>query len=250
MFRHMDLSFSERTYYRDRFRAARYAAFAQSEAFQHICFAIEEIGARLLGKVAAMGAYKPPVILFLTDNGVVASESVRDHIDALYGIVQSARNDAMHTGAYARHVAAKAVELCLLLEDALMAPIQRVCDHMVKEPVCIEPWHTVARARQLMLTHSFSNLPLRIVGKWHLLTEHGLARCLAKPGGGKKALLAKQITDACPELGLVDAPIVSEQAELHSLLTDGRWPIEGSPLWLVTDASNNLAGVISVSELL
>ncbi|MFD2453986.1 hypothetical protein [Ideonella paludis] len=76
----------------------------------------------------------------------------------------------MHTGAYARHVAADAVALCLILEDALMVQgksekqVKRltVGDFMVSTPVVVHHWQTVEHARQLMLLNSFSYLPI-----WH-----------------------------------------------------------------------------------
>ena len=45
-----DLEPHERVHYRDRFREARYAALADAEGFGAICFALEALGLRLLGK--------------------------------------------------------------------------------------------------------------------------------------------------------------------------------------------------------
>lgn len=41
-----DLSTEERIYHRDQLREARYAALADAEGFQQICFAVEAMGMR------------------------------------------------------------------------------------------------------------------------------------------------------------------------------------------------------------
>ena len=110
--------------------------------------------------------------------------------EALYSSLHSARNDAMHSGAYARHAAVAAVELCIHLEEALMAGPQlptKVADYMVKAPVSVEPWQPVAHARQLMLTNSFSFLPVHLNG-WKLLSELSVARFLRKHPDRQAAL--------------------------------------------------------------
>jgi hypothetical protein len=243
------LSQPEKVYFRNRLRSGRKAALDQSEAFLHICFAIEEIGQRLLGWVEALGKYEPQLNSYILAHGrCCATES---GVWALSRIVRQARNEAMHTGAYARHVTAKAVVYCLLLEDALMNDghsVDAVGDHMIKEPVYVEAWHAVSKARQLMLTHSFSNLPLQLGGTWYLLTEHGLAKYLS--AGDRHKLLATPIGDAKDALRLVVAPTVSESTLLQDLLGEQEWGLPGTPLWLVLDELKQLSGVISVSELL
>jgi CBS domain-containing protein len=81
----------------------------------------------------------------------------------------------MHTGVYARHATNAAIELCIGLEEALMVeqqiPREVVADFMVKAPVIVEPWQPVAHARQLMLMHSFSFLPV-FLGAWKLVSRH------------------------------------------------------------------------------
>lgn len=62
-------------------------------------------------------------------------ESCGKRFDALFTALREARNDVAHTGAYARHVAADAVVLCLVLEEALMSKRLTVGDFMVSKPV-------------------------------------------------------------------------------------------------------------------
>ena len=103
----------ESLYHRDQLRAARYAALADAEAFREICFAIEALGFRLLGRQADLGAYEPK-LRELGKKSVVLTEMSQCHpgtfsnFSSLFYLMRNARNDAMHTGAYARHATAAA----------------------------------------------------------------------------------------------------------------------------------------------
>ena len=124
----------------------------------------------LYGRKADLGTYGPG-IQALSNNSIVLS-SLPDaqpgrfsKFAPLYELVRTARNDAMHTGAYARHATGSAIELCIGLEEDLMYLSRRnpqmktrqlVEDFMVKLPVAVELWQPIAYVRQLMLTHSFS----------------------------------------------------------------------------------------------
>ena len=52
------LEWHERLYHRDKLRSARYTALADAEGFHEVCFAIEALGMRLLGKKADLGQYR------------------------------------------------------------------------------------------------------------------------------------------------------------------------------------------------
>ena len=120
------LQLLECLYYRDRLREARYAALADAEGFGAICFALEALGLRLLGRQEALGAYKGEIGIQARSSLVLneladAYPLMFKPFNALFSIVQAARNDVMHTGAYARHATQAAIELCIGLEEALMA---------------------------------------------------------------------------------------------------------------------------------
>lgn len=251
------LEWHERLYYRDQLRAARYAALADSEGFHHICFALEGLGLRLHGQKEAMGAYKNLLAELARDSVVISELSiVRPELftafDALFELVKSARNDAMHSGVYARHATAAAIELCIGLEAALMKeqemPRTTVKDFMVKAPVTVEAWQPVALARQLMLTHSFSFLPVQVDGKWKLISESSMARHLLRNRPVWKEVLAENIASAeVRGLELVDAPIVQLESEVEQLLGERENPVR---LWLVIDENDKLCGVLSPFELM
>ena len=254
------LSPEERNDYRDRLRAARYAALADAEGFSEICYAVEALGQRLNGRQGTMGSYRQclrrlsqhsPVLSVLS----LPSDSTFTNFDALYESLRSARNDAMHTGDFARNATAAAVELCVGLEEALMEQeVPRrtaVRDFMVKAPVLVSPRSLVAHARQLMLTHSFSFLPIRIDDTWKLVSELSLARYLQS--GDRAGLLAKSISEVAhsssgPLLPLQTAVVVRGDTGVADLLLSQE---QQQPfLWLVTDKHEELIGVLSPFELM
>jgi len=248
----------ERLHHRDQLRAARYAALADAEGFSEICFALEALGLRLFRKKGDLGKYKLDLEQLAGDS-VVLSELSHDlpqyfgKFAALFALIRAARNDAMHTGVYARHATAAAIELCIGLEEALMKEqeIARKCveDFMVKSPVVVDPWQPVAHARQLMLTHSFSFLPVLINAQWMLVSELALARYL-RSGGVWNELLAAPIERAGMRgLALIKAQVVGLKDEVHDLLakTDQH---TGPSLWLVEERPGKLCGVLSPFELM
>jgi hypothetical protein len=249
------LQWHERLYHRDALRAGRYAALADAEGFETICFAIEALGLRLHGRKANLGAYVGALGELAQSSTVLSQLSAScpgrfTGFAALMAVVKRARNDAMHTGVYARHATAAAIELCIGLEEALMKeqqiPRQAVKDFMVKSPIVLETWQPVAHARQLMLTHSFSFLPV-LMGTWKLLSESGLARYM-RSGSDWASLLARSIEDAAPELGLLEAKVVGLTDDVEGLLRNA--PEEDARLWLVTDEQGRLCGVLSPFELM
>lgn len=95
----------------------------------------------------------------------------------------------MHSDVFARHVTAAAIELCISLEKVLMKetyiPQKQVKDFMDKSPVVLEPWQPVAYVRQLILTHSFSYLPVYLQS-WKLVRNIGLLDTCAPTMIGRK----------------------------------------------------------------
>lgn len=254
-----DLLPKERLFYRDRLRSARYAALADAEGFEEICFALEALGLRLLGRQEALGLYRDNIahearraLVFAELPGVFPLRF--KPFAALFSIVQAARNDAMHTGSYARHATQAAIELCIGLEEALMAGVERTVENlMVSSPVTVESWQPVAHARQLMLMHSFSFLPVRLDGAWCLVSELGLAKYLGE--GSRKTRLCESIAGArsngmqVREIGeeeLLRAGMPAAEVLISAQIQDG--PM----LWLVVDPRqpDHLAGVLSPFELM
>jgi CBS-domain-containing membrane protein len=185
----------------------------------------------------------------LGPDGVI--ESCGKRFDALYTALREARNDSAHTGAYARNVADDAVMLCMVLEEALMSKRLTVGDFMVSTPVCVQYWQTLAYARQLMLSHSFSYLPMWDDKKmsWWLLSDMAMARYLRPtwPSDDKK----KQSIQEAEAKGLIlqETKTVKTTVLVADLLQN-ETPLG---LWLVANdayPAHHLVGVLSPFELM
>lgn len=260
-FHSLMLKDGERLYYRDRLREARYAALADAEGFGQICFAIESLGLRLLGKEATLNKYAPYITTLATDSPIFSDLSQSyphtfKSFDALFEIVRVARNDAMHLGAYARHATAAGIELCIGLEDSIMANVKRTVGNlMVTSPVVVEPWQPVAHARQQMLMHSFSFLPLRIEDSWYLISELSMAKYLGVKSGERKNRLGCPINCAAKNdlklLRIENEDLLDVNMNIDEVLQ--RSSVQNGPsLWLVIDKErpSHLAGILTPFELM
>jgi CBS domain-containing protein len=256
-----DLSSEERAFFRDRLREARYAALADAEGFSQMCFAIEGLGKRLNPKARGLADCHNVLKKLAQTSALLPDEQdaprAVKHFRALFTSIRDARNDAMHTGAYARQVAADAVTLCLVLEDALMVETKSeeeakrltVGDFMVSSPVVVHHWQTVEHARQLMLLNSFSYLPIMHDKQWWLIADIAVAQYL-RPHWPAKQRLKKMLEQAQQE-GLVFMPTTT--VERGTAVTDLLNQPTGPGLWLVRDPSypiDHLVGVLSPFELI
>lgn len=250
----------EKIYYRDKLRTARYAALADAEGFAEICFAIEALGCKLLGQQGDLGKYRQilkkiaeevPNFSYLPQK----FPTLFNNFDALFQTVQMARNDAMHSGSYARHATNAAVELCVGLEEAVMQGenmLNKISDVMVKNPITVSSWQAVAQVRQLMLIHSFSFIPVYHDEKWKLISEISIVKFLHQAGStsNRKKRLVMSISDAVAtenSLTLVNAQILSSDRMISSLFNDAG--NDTHTLWLVVD-DGRLSGVLSPFELM
>ena len=249
----------ERLMYRDRLRSARYAALADSEGFQEVCYAVEALGMRLHGAEGTMDKYRNRTRKLALEAPTLSALATKfpmffTRFEALYETVRRARNDAMHTGAYARHATSAAIELCIGLEEAVMnGPVQltKVADFMVKAPVSVETWQPVAHARQLMLMHSFSFLPVFHKNTWHLLSDMAMVTFIRpKKRQERDRALALPIIEAVSAgLALMPAETLRPEDEISVLIQSPESRVAPT-LWIVVAESNRLTGVLSPFELM
>src|SRR5205807_1917248 len=79
-----------------------------------------------------------------------------------------------------RNMNTRLVDLFLVLEAAILCRMDTVEDVMVRSPVAAAPWHRVGHARKVMLSHSFSALPICVaIGEkmqWKLLTDEAIVK--------------------------------------------------------------------------
>jgi predicted transcriptional regulator len=207
----VELPKDTRIAYRDHLRDARARAFCDAEGFQEVLYAIKHLGTALLGKASTLNAYaeklrrlaaKSPLAFCLSSK----FRHLYTPFDVLYRIVRVARNDALHQGAYARHITAHTVELSIVLEDALTNDCTTVADFMVKIVIQAELWQPLAFLRQQMLTSSFSYLPLLIQGRgWRLISDRSLASALRRTDGKREDSLGMTLRKAIAD-GIIDPP--------------------------------------------
>lgn len=174
-------------YFWDQFREARARALRDAEAYQEILFSIERFGAALTGKIGTLWSYSDD-IADRARASPLAEDVPYEHREwhvpfpALYEVVRDARNDALHHGAYARHLTTHATQLVLVLEDALNEQATSVGDYMVRDPLCAFPWQPISLVRQQMLANNFSYLPIwddrGEESRWRLVSDHVVANYL------------------------------------------------------------------------
>lgn len=192
---------------RDQLRDARTKALDDAEGFQGIIWAIERLGQLITqGKGLTLDRYER-ALCRLAGASVLAEDvparfrESHTPFSELYKLVKTARNDALHQGAFARHLTEHAVLLSLVLEDALMEELEKVSDYMVGSPIVARPWQPISFVRQQMLANSFSNLPIFMEYhnevRWWLLSDHSIAHAIRSSGHGKRAeALAMTVSEA------------------------------------------------------
>jgi len=187
-------------------RSARLAALADAEAFDEIIHVVERLGSYLGGKLSDLGVYRK----VLTSPDLAGRSGLAEppsHLRALltpfarlYDLVKEARNDALHQGASARHLTKHAIELTIVLEDALSTYFEpMVADFMVRNPDRAEFWQPIGFIRQQMLANSYSYLPvLGHDGVWRIISDTSVARFLGLDqfGGTRKSRLATTLENA------------------------------------------------------
>jgi hypothetical protein len=182
------LSEAERLFFRDQFREARAEALRNAEDFDGLLFAVERFGALLnRGAGRGLGEYKKAIVTYASTSPLASPKAVDSPsiipFETLYSLVNRARNDALHQGAFARNLTVHATELAIILEDALMADARYIREFMVRTPVCASMWQPLSLVRQTMLSNSFSYLPVLddrkgVKKRWMLVSDRVLARYL------------------------------------------------------------------------
>jgi hypothetical protein len=111
-----------------------------------------------------------------------------------------------------------AVELSIILEDALMTQASKVSQFMVRSVVDAKPWHPVSYVRQQMLTHAFSYLPVWLGDGWKLIPEYAVARLLRNAASNiaRRQRLAALVSDSIADssLELLEARTVLRKLQL------------------------------------
>lgn len=243
-------------HFRDQIRHARAAALKDAEEFAELVFVLERLGVYLTGSVEGLGDYHHEIAEQARRSPLaeeIPNELPTWHapFTTLYNLVQHARNDALHEGAFARHLTTHAIDLTIVLEDALMQDASVARDFMVPDPLCAFLWQPISSIRRNMLANSFSYLPLAPDGTraWRLVSDYSVAAFLraATSGNDRKKRLACKLSEAVGggKIVLVDAPVCQPQDSIATVLSC----CNGRPV-LVIDEDKNLRGIVTPFDLL
>jgi hypothetical protein len=188
----------------EQLRQARDHAFRDSEAFDEIIHVVGRLGSFLYKALGDLGRYKKDIEEWARQSALAEDLPAQwrgFHVpfSLLYDLVKDARNDAVHQGACARYLTGHAIELAIVLEDALRRSLDAsvVGDYMVRHPVCAELWQPLSFIRQQILANSFSYLPLKsAAGVWCLVSDLDIATYLGTDASKRKPRLAQSLCAA------------------------------------------------------
>jgi hypothetical protein len=245
--------------FRLQLQQARENALKDAEAFDGIIHVVERLGSFCFGSVESLGAYQPALeklarLSALSTDVPDGWRTVHTPFRLLYDMVKDARNDALHQGASARHLTTHAIELGLVLEDALrmIENATKVSDYMVRDPVCAHFWQPVSLVRQHMLTNSFSYLPVQNEeDQWCLVSDLGVAKYLQGQSNNKrKKRLATPLGDAVKagEIALLPAKPLSDETLIDQALMKD---FDGKPILVSRrNSETQLVGILTAFDLL
>jgi hypothetical protein len=246
------LTLEQRLHFRDELKAGRATALADAEGYPHLLFAVERLGKLLAGSAATLGPMKPSMYRLaslspLADALPAAHPACHTPFGLLFDHVRISRNAAMHEGAFARHLTTHLTQLALVLEDALMAQSRSVGDFIVRNPTCAALWQPVSFLRQVMLSQSYSFMPVPPDGDqpWRVVVDRDVALFIQGAADRQQAL-AMTLNEAVAGGGLpLHEPFCCDRT---TSAADALRNSRGLPI-LVVEAGN-LLGMATPFDLL
>ena len=246
-----NLSKEQKVYFRDLFREARAKALSNAENFEDIIFALEKLGSFLLGKIEGLGQYQNHICK-LAKKSVLADQIPKKlsgfHTDfeSLYDLVKDARNSAMHEGVFARNLTQHAIEISLILENALMSQEVKVKNFMIRNPVCAFDWQPISFIRQNMLANSFSYLPILHNGEWKLISDLAVSKYIQE--SSSKAERKKRLSKTFKESGIkpIETRTVDALVDVKEIMND--W--NGFPICVTSKDTKEIVGILTPFDLL
>lgn len=254
-----ELEYAARVHFRDEFRRARASVQGDAEAFDEVIHVLERLGEQCSGAGDGLGKYTTSIAELAARSplgGAVPHQLPKYHARPIEMLehVRRARNDAMHQGAVARHLAAQVTEVAIVLEDALMAEEALVRDFMVENPVRAESWHPISWIRRTMLVNSFSFLPVRIErdsgASWEVISDEAIAKFVRSEGStrAREERLLLTLDEAIRSGGLATRPVDRSrpQEPLERLVTRvSTWPV-----LVCSDEQDALVGILTAFDVL
>ena len=90
-----EIKYEQAKFFRDELRAARVKAFENAESYQEILFAIERFGSYLTTKANGTLKDYQDDLAKISLNSALSADNAKT-FKRLYGLIQGARNDALH----------------------------------------------------------------------------------------------------------------------------------------------------------
>ena len=255
--------------FRDDFRKAREAAQQDAEDFEQVAFALERLGAYLCAtRHNGLSRYKTAIKALACNSPFAApapeARPFHTHFDDIFRLVTDCRNSAMHEGVFARNLTQHAIQIAIVIEDALTQIITmtdpdspQISDFMIRNPICAQMWQPLSFIRQGMLANSFSYLPLWQEDKkaWHVISDLALATYLGTNAHGKsrRARLSQVLGSALVPDGRLDLPraITVRFNESVDVAISALRDNHHSPMVLVIDEDErHLLGIVTPFDLL
>jgi hypothetical protein len=246
-------------FFRDQLKDARSFILRDSESYESVVQVLERLGRMFTTNGDGLDRFKPAIVNVADESplSIDVPKALPDYhlsFDTLFELVRDARNTAVHEGALARHLTGHALEVALVLEDALMTDANIVADFMVRGPAIALPWHPLSFVRQTMLMNSFSYLPVHISNTgsecWHVISDVTVARYLraASSKAKRNARLKMTLNDAMTEHGieLVVPAYARPEQPIKELLEN----LNSLPLLVLATNTHELLGIVTAFDLL
>jgi hypothetical protein len=265
------------SFFANELRSARLAALADAEDFDEIIHVVERLGYYLTkesrsdkGSYGNLRRYTDTIAKIANRSGLSnpldMHQAYLTPFSHLYELVMEARNDALHQGAFARHLTKHAIELAIILEDALRSipPDFVVSDFMVRNPECAELWKPLSFIRQQMLANSYSYLPVvrssddepNPSEEWKIVSDASIARFLRRKIDSTESVdtfrikrLSKTLQDAMKDDSGIcfDAIVISENEQISEIVDK----LEKQSVMLVKHKERlELVGILTAFDLL
>lgn len=232
----------EASYFLHALRDARYAALDDAENFRSICFALEELGMRLVGEnLRSLRRYKT----ILRD---IFPNKLRNEYSELFELVVSARNEAAHRGIFARNLSSKSIRLSIIIEAGLQVMTTKVKHLMSQNVIFAEKFYSLAKVREIMLENSFSYIPILIEDKYYLIPDFIVARIWHDAKSDDKLRYNTRIEKILDKGDLLEPLEILSNADKSSLLS----PMLKEPALVFNGkhADRAVVGILSPFDLL
>lgn len=249
------LTLKERRYFLAQLRGGRAQALRDAEGFPGLVHSIERLGFHLSGGRASGLWRMQPYLGRIAEASCLASEvptlwpQWHTPFSTMLDHLRRARNEAAHEGVYARHLTQAAIEISIVLEDALAEPTMRISELMIRDPVCAEDWEPISFVRQKMIRDSFSFVPVRPTQSekgWCFVSDRQLAAYLRH--GDRKDKLKLSVAMATRDgLVLEPATCFSPSASIADVVP----AVAERPVLIVDEANPaSLLGILTAFDLL